>query len=161
KKVFKKHTKHNFPSDPLEPLIGSLMAVFGSWNNPRAIKYRELENIRGLLGTAVNIQAMVFGNMGETSGTGVGVGGRLDSGSGEPQATARMLNPARNRVFAIKEIGLLKGHWNAVPKRTSSSSYRIDWTARPRRRKPCWWIPTHIWMTSPLKRWRGCSVAPR
>jgi hypothetical protein len=62
----------------------------------------------------------------ETSGTGVGVGGRLGSGSGEPQATARMLNPAKNRVFAIKEISLLKGHWNAAPKRTPRSSYRID-----------------------------------
>jgi pyruvate,orthophosphate dikinase len=46
-------------------------AVFKGWMGPRAVKYREVENIRNLLGTAVNVQAMVFGNMGETSGTGV------------------------------------------------------------------------------------------
>jgi len=46
-------------------------AVFGSWNNDRAIAYRRMNHIKGLIGTAVNVQAMVFGNMGETSGTGV------------------------------------------------------------------------------------------
>lgn len=47
-------------------------AVFGSWENPRAVSYRRLNDIRGLIGTAVNVQMMVFGNTGETSGTGVG-----------------------------------------------------------------------------------------
>ena len=70
KKVYKKARK-TFPQDARQQLQASVDAVFGSWNNPRAIKYRQLNDIRGLLGTAVNVQTMVFGNMGETSGTGV------------------------------------------------------------------------------------------
>lgn len=60
-----------FPQDPLEQLAGSVNAVFNSWNNYRAVRYREINDIRGLIGTAVNIQTMVFGNLGEDSGTGV------------------------------------------------------------------------------------------
>ena len=60
-----------FPQEPMEQLWGAITAVFRSWNNPRAIKYRELNRIRGLIGTAVNVQAMVFGNMGDRCGTGV------------------------------------------------------------------------------------------
>jgi pyruvate, orthophosphate dikinase len=62
---------HDFPQDPKEQLWGAVSAVFGSWMNARAIKYRELHSIPASWGTAVNIQAMVFGNMGETSATGV------------------------------------------------------------------------------------------
>jgi len=61
----------SFPQDVYEQLRLSIGAVFNGWMGPRAIKYREVENIRDLLGTAVNVQAMVFGNMGDTSGTGV------------------------------------------------------------------------------------------
>ena len=61
----------DFPQDPVKQLYLSINAVFNSWNNYRAIRYREINNIKGLLGTAINIQAMVFGNLGETSGTGV------------------------------------------------------------------------------------------
>ena len=61
----------DFPSDPKEQLMGAVKAVFRSWNNPRAIYYRRMNDIPGSWGTAVNVQAMVFGNMGETSGTGV------------------------------------------------------------------------------------------
>ncbi len=61
----------DFPQDPEEQLWGAIGAVFQSWNNPRAIKYRELNKIQGLIGTAVNVQTMVFGNMGERCGTGV------------------------------------------------------------------------------------------
>ncbi len=61
----------DFPQDPREQLKMAVDAVFNSWNNARANKYRELNNIRGLLGTAVNVQAMVFGNLGDSSGTGV------------------------------------------------------------------------------------------
>jgi len=61
----------DFPQDVLQQLQLAIGAVFQGWMGPRAIKYREVENIRDLLGTAVNVQAMVFGNMGETSGTGV------------------------------------------------------------------------------------------
>ncbi len=66
--VFKKHTKEEFPTDPMTQLWGAIDAVFGSWNNERAIKYRELNSIKGLLGTAVNVQTMVFGNFGNDSG---------------------------------------------------------------------------------------------
>ncbi|KKM23008.1 hypothetical protein LCGC14_1619560, partial [marine sediment metagenome] len=69
-KVYKKARK-SFPQDARKQLAASVDAVFGSWNNARAIKYRQLNDIRGLLGTAVNVQTMVFGNMGATSGTGV------------------------------------------------------------------------------------------
>jgi pyruvate, orthophosphate dikinase len=61
----------DFPQDPKEQLKMAIDAVFNSWDNARAIKYRELNNIRGAIGTAVNIQAMVFGNLGDSSGTGV------------------------------------------------------------------------------------------
>ena len=71
KAAYKKHTNENFPDDAWQQLVKSINAVFESWNNDRAITYRRLNDIKGLLGTAVNIQAMVFGNMGETSGTGV------------------------------------------------------------------------------------------
>jgi pyruvate, orthophosphate dikinase len=72
KKVVKKHAKRDFPQDPHEQLIMARDAVFRSWNNERAKHYRRINNISDDLGTAVNVQAMVFGNLGETSGTGVG-----------------------------------------------------------------------------------------
>ncbi len=71
KKVVKRNTGKNFPEDPMEQLYAGVDAVFGSWNNPRAIKYRQLNDIRGLEGTAVNVQTMVFGNSGLNSATGV------------------------------------------------------------------------------------------
>jgi pyruvate,orthophosphate dikinase len=71
KKIVEKHLNKPFPQDPHEQLWGAIGAVFGSWMNARAIKYRELHNIPASWGTAVNVQAMVFGNMGETSATGV------------------------------------------------------------------------------------------
>ncbi len=71
KKVIMNKLGKSFPQNPKEQLMLSVEAVFGSWNNDRAIVYRRLNHISGLKGTAVNIQAMVFGNMGETSGTGV------------------------------------------------------------------------------------------
>src|SRR5947209_8346673 len=72
KKVVKKHTKRDFPQNAHEQLVMARDAVFRSWNNDRAKHYRRINNISDDLGTAVNVQAMVFGNLGETSGTGVG-----------------------------------------------------------------------------------------
>jgi pyruvate, orthophosphate dikinase len=72
KKVVVKHTKREFPQDPHEQLVMARDAVFRSWLNERAKTYRRINNIDDFLGTAVNVQAMVFGNLGETSGTGVG-----------------------------------------------------------------------------------------
>jgi pyruvate, orthophosphate dikinase len=72
KKVVKKHAKREFPQEPHEQLVMARDAVFRSWQNDRAKHYRRINNIDDMLGTAVNVQAMVFGNLGETSGTGVG-----------------------------------------------------------------------------------------
>jgi len=71
KAVIEQRAGRPFPQDPKEQLWGAITAVFSSWNNPRAIKYRQINNIKGLLGTAVNVQTMVFGNMGDGCGTGV------------------------------------------------------------------------------------------
>ena len=71
KDVYKKHVKKPFPTKAKEQLMAAVNAVFGSWNIARAVTYRRINKITGLLGTAVNVQAMVFGNMGNSSGTGV------------------------------------------------------------------------------------------
>ena len=71
KELVLKKTGKPFPSDPWEQLRGAINAVFESWNTPRAVRYRELHDIPNDWGTAVNVQAMVFGNLGNTSGTGV------------------------------------------------------------------------------------------
>ena len=71
KKIIKEAKGRSFPQDPREQLKMSISAVFGSWNNKRAISYRNLHDLPHNLGTAVNVQAMVFGNMGQDSGTGV------------------------------------------------------------------------------------------
>ena len=71
KRAIKENTGHDFPEDPMAQLWGAIGAVFGSWMNDRAIAYRKLYDIPESWGTAVNVQTMVFGNMGEDSGTGV------------------------------------------------------------------------------------------
>ena len=71
KKFFKQKTSKDFPEDPEEQLWGAIGAVFESWNAEKAVTYRRVERITGLLGTAVNVMQMVFGNTGENSGTGV------------------------------------------------------------------------------------------
>jgi pyruvate,orthophosphate dikinase len=70
-RVYQKHTREDFPQDPYDQLEKAIVAVFRSWNIPRAVTYRKIHEITGLHGTAVNVQTMVFGNMGEDSGTGV------------------------------------------------------------------------------------------
>jgi len=70
-KLFQKLAGRPFPNDPEEQLLRSISAVFGSWQGKRAVEYRRIHKIEGLLGTAVNVQTMVFGNLGPTSGTGV------------------------------------------------------------------------------------------
>ena len=71
KKLFKSEVNFKFPEDPMDQLLAAIEAVFSSWNNPRAIYYRNLNNIPHEIGTGVTVQSMVFGNMGDTSGTGV------------------------------------------------------------------------------------------
>ena len=71
KALYKEELGKDFPQDPVEQLLEAVKAVFRSWDNPRAIVYRRMNDIPGDWGTAVNVQTMVFGNMGNTSGTGV------------------------------------------------------------------------------------------
>lgn len=81
KQAIKEQTGHDFPTDPMEQLWGAICAVFRSWMNERAILYRKMEGIPDEWGTAVSVMAMVFGNMGETSATGVCFS--RDAGNGE------------------------------------------------------------------------------
>lgn len=71
KELYKKEIGKDFPQDPKEQLWGSISAVFNSWMAEKAVTYRRVENIKGVVGTAVNVMQMVFGNKGDTSGTGV------------------------------------------------------------------------------------------
>ena len=84
KKVYQQKVKKPFPQDPMDQLLAAVNAVFGSWNSERAQKYRQINKVTGLLGTAVNVQAMVFGNMGDESGTGVAFTRDGSTGSEEP-----------------------------------------------------------------------------
>ena len=70
-RVYREHTGEPFPQDPKKQLEHAIRAVFDSWDTPRAVSYRRINDIRGLIGTAVNVQSMAYGNMGEDSGTGV------------------------------------------------------------------------------------------
>ncbi len=89
KAAVKKQTGHDFPDDPWEQLWGAIMAVFDSWMNERAILYRKLNKIPDEWGTAVSVQAMVFGNMGNTSATGVAF--TRDAATGENMFTGEYL----------------------------------------------------------------------
>ncbi len=89
KTAVKKQTGHDFPEDPWEQLWGAVMAVFDSWNTDRAIYYRRMNKIPEEWGTAVNVQAMVFGNMGDNSATGVAF--TRDAGTGENIFTGEFL----------------------------------------------------------------------
>jgi pyruvate,orthophosphate dikinase len=71
KRIYRQHAGESFPEDPLKQLRAAIEAVFSSWNTPRAVAYRRMEKIPDDLGTAVNVQMMAFGNMGDDSGTGV------------------------------------------------------------------------------------------
>jgi pyruvate, orthophosphate dikinase len=89
KDVVKKRTGHDFPTDPWDQLWGAIIAVFDSWNGERALYYRKMHGYPSDWGTAVNIQAMVYGNMGENSGTGVCF--TRDAGTGENQFNGEYL----------------------------------------------------------------------
>jgi len=89
KAVVRKHAGVDFPTNPWDQLWGAICAVFDSWNTERAILYRKMENIPGEWGTAVNVQAMVYGNMGETSATGVCFS--RDAATGEDQFNGEYL----------------------------------------------------------------------
>jgi pyruvate,orthophosphate dikinase len=111
KELVKKETKRDFPQDPRNQLYMAINAVFLSWNNQRAIFYRRQYGIPDELGTAVNVQAMVFGNMGENSGTGVGF--TRDPAAGEKTLYAEYLMNAQGEdvvagIRTPKQINALK-----------------------------------------------------
>ncbi|MCK4563398.1 MAG: pyruvate, phosphate dikinase, partial [Verrucomicrobia bacterium] len=93
KKIYRKKVKKPFPQDPNEQLDLSIRAVFGSWNSERAEKYRQINKIDGLLGTGINICTMVFGNMGQESGTGVAF--TRDGGTGHSKPMGEYLIDAQ------------------------------------------------------------------
>jgi pyruvate, orthophosphate dikinase len=82
-RIYQEQTQQGFPQNPWTQLEGAILAVFRSWNNKRAVTYRNLNGIAHDLGTAVNVQAMVFGNLGQDSGTGVGFTRNPNTGSSE------------------------------------------------------------------------------
>jgi pyruvate,orthophosphate dikinase len=93
KRIYHRHTGIDFPQDPIQQLRMARDAVFRSWNNDRARHYRRINNISHDLGTACNVQAMVFGNLGETSGTGVGF--TRNPSTGEPEFYGEVLMNAQ------------------------------------------------------------------
>jgi pyruvate,orthophosphate dikinase len=129
KQAYQQETGEEFPQDPYEQLKKSINAVFKSWNNPRAIKYRELHDIRGLLGTAVNVQAMVFGNMGESSGTGVCF--TRDPSTGENKFYGEFLVNAQGEdvvagIRTPEPLDQLKTKWPEIYKQLCKLRERLE-----------------------------------
>lgn len=152
----------DFPQDPKEQLMGAIKAVFRSWDNPRAIYYRRMNDIPGDWGTAVNVQMMVFGNMGNTSGTGVAFsrnpatgekglfGEYLMNAQGEdvvagvrtpqPISSLEKENPAvyeqfKKIVDTLENITEICRIWSSPSKRANSSCSRPETASVPRLRR--------------------------
>jgi pyruvate,orthophosphate dikinase len=116
KKYFKEKSGKDFPEDPIDQLWGAIGAVFGSWMAEKAVTYRRVEKITGLLGTAVNVMQMVFGNTGETSGTGVCF--TRNPSTGEKEFYGEYLSNAQGEdvVAGIRTPMPLKEMAKATPK---------------------------------------------
>ncbi len=115
KQLIKLKTGRMFPSNVYEQLDMSINAVFSSWNNDRAIIYRRMNNIHGLLGTAVNIQSMVFGNMGEDSGTGVCFTRNPSTGENKFYGEFLMNAQGEDVVAGIRTPGKIEELNNVMP----------------------------------------------
>ncbi|OQA57348.1 MAG: Pyruvate, phosphate dikinase [Candidatus Omnitrophica bacterium ADurb.Bin277] len=129
KKVYQDHTGEEFPQDPFEQLVKAVNAVFNSWNCPRALKYRQINEIRGLLGTAVNVQAMVFGNMGETSGTGVCFTRNPSTGENKFYGEYLINAQGEDVVAGIRTpepISVLAQKWPSVYKQLDTLRLRLE-----------------------------------
>jgi len=129
KAFFKKQMKRDFPTDPMEQLETAISAVFGSWNIKRAIDYRNQYKIEHGLGTAVNVQAMVFGNMGDDSGTGVAF--TRDVATGEKKTYGEYLMNAQGEdvVAGIRtpiDIAQLKKENQKIYKEFVTLATRIE-----------------------------------
>lgn len=122
KAIYKRSTGEAFPSDPYDQLKKAINAVFSSWFGDRAVKYRKLNNIPENLGTACNVQAMVFGNMGENSGTGVGF--TRDPSTGQKKFFAEcLINAQGEDVVAGIRTPL---HINELKKRLPKAYNELD-----------------------------------
>ena len=129
KAIVKKHTRKSFPHDPKEQLLLAINAVFNSWNNQRAIVYRRLNKIPDHLGTAVNIQSMVFGNMGNDSGTGVAF--TRDPSTGEKTLYGEYLINAQGEdvvagIRTPQHISTLKNEMQEVFSEFSETCDRLE-----------------------------------
>lgn len=129
KKVYKENLGEDFPQDPREQLDKAVTAVFASWNNERAILYRRLNDIDNSMGTAVNVQAMVFGNMGDNSGTGVAFS--RNPATGENKLFGEYLINAQGEdvvagVRTPKEIQTLKNSMPDVYKEFHDTSEKLE-----------------------------------
>ncbi|MGI6294998.1 MAG: pyruvate, phosphate dikinase [Armatimonadota bacterium] len=129
KDYFKKVTGNDFPADPMEQLKLAIIAVFKSWNNERAIIYRNREKISHDLGTAVNVQTMVFGNMGDDCGTGVAF--TRNAATGEHQLFGEFLKNAQGEdvvagVRTPEEISHLKDEFPAIYDEFASIAQKLE-----------------------------------
>ncbi len=127
-KVYQQKVKKPFPQDPMTQLELSIQAVFGSWDSDRAIKYRDINKITGLLGTAVNVCTMVFGNMGDSSGTGVAF--TRDGGTGEGKPMGEYLINAQGEdvvagIRTPKAIQDMPNEKSPVWKKAHAQLYKI------------------------------------
>src|SRR5438270_4529954 len=116
-RIYKEETRKDFPSDPIEQLRDAIDAVFRSWNTERAKTYRRMERIPDDLGTAVNVQMMVFGNMGNASGTGVAFTRNPITGSKELYGDFLLNAQGEDVVAGVRDtepISALKGHMPKV-----------------------------------------------
>lgn len=115
KEIVKEHTGEPFPDDPKKQLDMSIEAVFSSWNNQRARTYRRLNKITGLKGTAVNVQSMVFGNMGDNSGTGVAFTRDPSTGTNEFYGEYLMNAQGEDVVAGIRTPNKIDNLKNEMP----------------------------------------------
>ncbi|MCK4994351.1 MAG: pyruvate, phosphate dikinase [Candidatus Omnitrophica bacterium] len=129
KKVYQKHVKKPFPSNAKDQLMAAVNAVFGSWNIPRAVTYRRINRITGLLGTAVNVQSMVFGNMGDTSGTGVAFTRNPSTGDKEFFGEFLINAQGEDVVAGIRTpepISDLKKEWPHIYKELNDIRHKLE-----------------------------------
>ena len=129
KAAVQKHTGKAFPQDPMKQLRGAVEAVFKSWNGPRAIAYRVREKISHELGTAVNVQAMVFGNRDDNSGTGVGFTRNAATGENKPYGDFLVNAQGEDVVAGIRnteDLNALKKKFPVIHKELLAIFARLE-----------------------------------
>ena len=130
KKVYRRKVKKPFPQDPMTQLDLSIRAVFSSWGGDRAVKYRQINKITGLLGTAVNVCTMVFGNMGEDCGSGVAFTRDGATGEAKPMGEYLINSQGEDVVAGIrtpKHLEEMPGEPDPIWKKAYDELQRIMW----------------------------------